>query len=376
MDALAQHDLRKTPLHALHVELGGKMVAFAGYDMPVNYPAGILKEHLHTRAAAGLFDVSHMGQRFLAGPDHATTARALEAITPGDFQSLAIGRMRYSLLLKDGGGIIDDLMVTRWPEDGKLGLVVNASRKEIDDEFIRARLPSNVKLVTAEDRALLALQGPAAEAVMARHCPKAVALSFMTATACEFDGLECTVSRSGYTGEDGFEISMRAEHAERFARALLAESEVWPIGLGARDSLRLEAGLCLYGHDIDETTNPIEANLTFAIGKRRKIEKDFPGAKQIIDALFDGTSCKRIGIRPDGRAPAREGTEITDGKSRVIGTITSGGFGPSINAPIAMGYVETNFANDGTEIGLLVRGKEMPARVAPMPFVPHRYKRT
>jgi len=376
MDALAQHDLRKTPLHALHVELGGKMVAFAGYDMPVNYPAGILKEHLHTRAAAGLFDVSHMGQRALVGPDHATTARALEAITPGDFQSLAIGRMRYSLLLKDGGGIIDDLMVTRWPEDGKLGLVVNASRKEIDDDFIRASLPANVKLVAANDRALLALQGHAAEAVMARHCPKAVALSFMTATACEFDGLECTVSRSGYTGEDGFEISIPAKNAERVARALLAEPEVLPIGLGARDSLRLEAGLCLYGHDIDETTNPIEANLTFAIGKRRKIEKDFPGAKQIIDALFDGTSRKRIGIRPDGRAPAREGTEITDGKSRVIGTITSGGFGPSINAPIAMGYVETQFANDGTEIGLLVRGKEMPARVAPMPFVPHRYKRT
>ena len=376
MDATAQHDLRKTPLHALHVELGGKMVAFAGYDMPVQFPAGILKEHLHTREKAGLFDVSHMGQRALIGPDHETVARALEAFTPGEFQNLGIGRMRYSLLLKNDGGIVDDLMVTRWPEDGKLGLVVNASRKEIDDDFIRARLPSNVKLVTADDRALLALQGPAAGAVMARHCAKASSLVFMTAAAAEFDGMECTISRSGYTGEDGFEISMRAKDAEAFARALLAEPEVQPIGLGARDSLRLEAGLCLYGHDIDETTNPIEANLTFAIGKRRKIEKDFPGAKQIINALFDGTKRKRVGIRPDGRAPAREGTEITDGKGRVIGTITSGGFGPSINAPIAMGYVETEFANDGTEIGLLVRGKEMPARVTPMPFVPHRYKRT
>lgn len=376
MDAHSQHEIRKTPLHALHVELGGKMVAFAGYDMPVQYPAGILKEHLHTREKAGLFDVSHMGQRTLVGPDHATVARALEAVTPGEFQNLGVARMRYSLLLKDDGGIIDDLMVTRWPEDGKLGLVVNASRKEIDDDFIRARLPSNVKLVAADDRALLALQGPAAGAVLARHCPNAASLVFMTATAAQFDGMECTISRSGYTGEDGFEISMRAQDAEKFARTLLAEPEVLPIGLGARDSLRLEAGLCLYGHDIDETTNPVEANLTWAIGKRRKIEKDFPGAKQIIDALFDGTKRKRIGIRPDGRAPAREGTEITDGKGRVIGHITSGGFGPSINAPIAMGYVETAFANDGTEIGLLVRGKEMPARVAPMPFVPHRYKRT
>jgi len=374
MDAIA-HDLRKTPLHALHVELGGKMVAFAGYDMPVNYPAGILKEHLHTRASAGLFDVSHMGQRTLTGPDHATVARSLEAITPGDFQSLGTGRMRYSLLLKSDGGIVDDLMVTRWPEDGKLGLVVNASRKEIDDDFIRARLPSNVKLVAADDRALLALQGPAAEAVMARHCPKAASLSFMTATAAEFDGMPCTISRSGYTGEDGFEISMRAGHAEAFARALLAEPEVLPIGLGARDSLRLEAGLCLYGHDIDETTNPVEANLTFAIGKRRKIEKDFPGAGKIIDALFDGAAKKRVGIRPDGKAPAREGTQITDGKTRVIGRITSGGFGPSVNAPIAMGYVETEFAGDGTQLGLMVRGQEMPARVAPMPFAPHRYKR-
>jgi aminomethyltransferase len=374
MNAIA-HDLRKTPLHALHVELGGKMVAFAGYDMPVNYPAGILKEHLHTRAAAGLFDVSHMGQRTLIGPDHATVARALEAITPGDFQSLGIGRMRYSLLLKNDGGIVDDLMVTRWPEDGRLGLVVNASRKEIDGDFIRARLPSNVKLAAADDRGLLALQGPAAEAVMARHCPKAVSLSFMTATATEFDGMGCTISRSGYTGEDGFEISMPAKHAEAFARALLAEPEVWPIGLGARDSLRLEAGLCLYGHDIDETTNPVEAGLTFAIGKRRKIEKDFPGAAKIIDALFDGVCRKRAGIRPEGRAPAREGTQITDGKGRVIGAITSGGFGPSVNAPVAMGYVETKFAGDGTQLGLIVRGQEMPARVAPMPFVPHRYKR-
>ncbi|HEY5239221.1 MAG TPA: glycine cleavage system aminomethyltransferase GcvT, partial [Rhizomicrobium sp.] len=246
--------LRRTPLHALHLELGGKMVPFAGYEMPVQYKAGVLKEHLHTRAAAGLFDVSHMGQRFLVGPDHATTAYALEQFTPGEFQSLGHGRMRYSLLLNADGGIVDDLMVTRSQsaaDDGALGIVVNASRKDVDDDFIRARLPANVKLVTADDRALLALQGPASEAVLARHCPKAAALSFMTATSAEFDGIDCAVSRSGYTGEDGFEISIADKHAERVARALLSEPEVLPIGLGARDSLRLEAGLCLYGHDMD-----------------------------------------------------------------------------------------------------------------------------
>ena len=370
--------LCRTPLHALHLELGGKMVPFAGYEMPVQYPAGILKEHLHTRAAAGLFDVSHMGQRFLVGPDHETTARALEAFTPGEFVSLGHGRMRYSLLLNGDGGIVDDLMVTRsqsTEDDGTLGLVVNASRKEVDDEFIRARLPKNVELVLRDDRALLALQGPASEAVLARHCSKAVSLSFMMATSTEFDGIDSSVSRSGYTGEDGYEISVSARYAERVARALLAEPEVLPIGLGARDSLRLEAGLCLYGHDVDETIDPVEANLAFAIGKRRKTEKDFPSAEKIVSALSNGAAKKRVGIRPLGQAPAREGTEIADKQGRIIGRITSGGFGPSLNAPVAMGYVEAQFSADGTEIDLLVRGRAMPARVSPMPFVPHRYKR-
>lgn len=370
--------LRNTPLHALHRELGGKMVAFAGYEMPVHYPAGILKEHLHTRDKAGLFDVSHMGQRFLVGPDHETAAAALEAITPGDFRSLGRGRMRYSLLLNGDGGIIDDLMVTRSPaaeDDGSLGLIVNASRKEIDDAFIRARLPSGVVLNAADDRALIALQGPAAGAVMERHCPKAAALVFMTAAKAEFDGIECKISRSGYTGEDGFELSMRAEHAVRFARALLAEPEVLPIGLGARDSLRLEAGLCLYGHDIDETTDPVTADLAWAIGKRRKIEKDFPAAGKIMSRLFEGAPLKRVGIRPDGKAPAREGTAISDKSGRILGHVTSGGFGPSVNAPVAMGYVEAGSAGDGTEVDLIVRGKPLPARIAPLPFVAHRYRR-
>jgi aminomethyltransferase len=371
-------DLKKTPLHGLHVALGGKMVGFAGYEMAVHYKAGILREHLHTRQKAGLFDVSHMGQRFLVGPNHKVTVATLERFTPGDFQSLSPGRMRYSLLLNANGGIVDDLMVTRprSPEDdGKLGLVINASRKQIDDEFIRNHLSGEVKLVAAEDRALLALQGPMAEAVLARHCPQARSLSFMTATSAEFDGMDCTISRSGYTGEDGYEISTLAQDAESIARALLDEPETLPIGLGARDSLRLEAGLCLYGHDIDETTNPIEANLTFTLGKRRKMEKNFPDAEKIIDELFNGAVRLRVGIRPDGKAPAREGTEIADKTGRVVGRITSGGFGPSLNAPIAMGYVETKYAGNDTELDLVVRGKPIPARVAPMPFVSHRYKR-
>lgn len=367
--------LKKTPLHALHLELGGKMVPFAGYEMPVQYPAGILKEHLHTRSAAGLFDVSHMGQRLLIGPSHTVTAAALEEFTPGDFQSLSIGRIRYTLLLNANGGIVDDLMVTRLPQDGTLAIVVNAARKDVDDDFIRARLPGGVKYIAGDDRALLALQGPAAEAVMSRHCPDAKALSFMMSAKTTFDGMDVSVSRSGYTGEDGYEISVQAIHAEKLARALLAEPEVLPVGLGARDSLRLEAGLCLYGHDIDETTNPIEAGLTFAIGKRRKMEKNFPAAEKIMDELFNGAVRLRVGIRPDGRAPAREGTEITDKTGRIVGRITSGGFSPTLNAPIAMGYVETKFAAEGAELDLMVRGKPNPARVVPMPFVPHRYKR-
>ena len=378
MTAIVPDDLRRTPLYALHCELGAKMVPFAGYEMPVQYPAGILKEHLHTRAHAGLFDVSHMGQRFLVGPDHATTSRALEVMTPGDFQGLGLGRQRYSMLLNDDGGIVDDMMVTRPvdpKDDGDLFLVVNAGRKAVDDVFIRERLPKNVRLVLAEDRALLALQGPAAEAALARHCSAASTLAFMAGTKAVFDGVPCHVSRSGYTGEDGYEISVPAEEAERVARALLAEPEVMPIGLGARDSLRLEAGLCLYGHDIDEATSPVEAGLTWAIGKRRKMPRDFPGAARIMFEMLEGQKRRRVGLRPTDKAPAREGAEIVDSNGQRIGIITSGGFGPSVGAPIAMGYVAATHAGDGTAVGLVVRGVTRAATVAPMPFAPHRYKR-
>ncbi|MBN9531982.1 MAG: glycine cleavage system aminomethyltransferase GcvT, partial [Alphaproteobacteria bacterium] len=257
-----------------------------------------------------------------------------------------------------------------------LYLVVNAATKESDFAYIAQKLTGVATLSPQTDRALFALQGPAAEAVLARHAPDAAALRFMHIRRMDVAGAPAIISRSGYTGEDGFEISLNAADADRVARLLLREAEVMPIGLGARDSLRLEAGLCLYGHDIDESTGPIEANLAFAIGKRRKIEKNFPAAEHIVDALFNGVPRKRIGIRPDGRAPAREGTEIADKNGRVIGRVTSGGFAPSLNVPVAMGYVESAFAGDGTEIDLLVRGKPVPAHVAPMPFVPHRYKRT
>jgi aminomethyltransferase len=355
------------------------MVPFAGYEMPVQYKNGILKEHLHTREAAGLFDVSHMGQRVLVGPDHATVARALEALTCGDFEALKPGRQRYSLLLNDDGGIVDDLMTTRplaEEEEGELLLVVNAARKDIDDEHIRRRLPHNVRLITEDARALLALQGPRAAEVMARHSPAAVRLSFMGSLRTTFDGIEIHVSRSGYTGEDGFEISVEADFAEPLARALLAEPAVQPIGLGARDSLRLEAGLCLYGHDIDETTSPVEAGLAWSIGKKRKLNRDFPGAARILGELHSGVRRQRVGLRPQDKAPAREGTSIEDASGRTIGVVTSGGFGPSVGAPVAMGYVAPSHAADGTELSLMVRGTARPARVAPMPFVPHRYKRS
>ncbi|MGQ0741749.1 MAG: glycine cleavage system aminomethyltransferase GcvT [Alphaproteobacteria bacterium] len=370
--------LRRTPLHALHLELGAKMVPFAGYDMPVQYPTGVLKEHLHTRASVGLFDVSHMGQGVLTGPSHEATAKALEALTPGDFLSLGVGRQRYTMLLNKDGGIIDDLMVARLPGRHEaifaFCVVFNASRKEIDSEQVRAHLPSGVQLHMADNRALLALQGPQAEAVMTRYCPDAAKLAFMGIAEVEFDGIQVGVSRSGYTGEDGFEISVRDPDAKRVVRALLAEPEVLPIGLGARDSLRLEAGLCLYGHDIDETTSPVEADLAWAIGKRRREEKNFPGVARIMSELASGPMRKRVGLRPLDRAPARDGTEIVkDG--RVIGHVTSGGFGPTVNAPIAMGYVEKQFAKEGMELELIVRGQPRPARVSAMPFVEHRYKR-
>jgi aminomethyltransferase len=375
---VAAEPLKRTPLYDLHVALGAKMVPFAGYEMPVQYPLGILKEHLHTRAAAGLFDVSHMGQAFLIGPDHATTAAALETLVPADILSLKPGQQRYTQLLNDDGGIIDDLMVTRPAsagDDGKLFLVFNASRKEVDYAHIASRLPAGVKLQPMPERALLAVQGPAAARIVADLCPLAARLGFMSATGARIGGFDCHVSRSGYTGEDGFEISVAAEHAAALWDMLLRSDALKPIGLGARDSLRLEAGLCLYGHDIDETTSPIEAALAWSIQKRRRAEGGFPGTARILDELANGPKRKRVGLRPDGKAPAREGTEILALLGERLGTVTSGGFGPSVNGPIAMGYVLADYAGAGTPVNLMVRGKALSAAVAPMPFVPHRYAR-
>ncbi|MFN4090181.1 MAG: glycine cleavage system aminomethyltransferase GcvT [Alphaproteobacteria bacterium] len=361
--------LRTTPLDALHRELGGKMVPFAGYAMPVQYPAGIIKEHLHTRAAASLFDVSHMGQVRLAG---AAAAAALEALVPGDLQALAPLRMRYTMFTNDAGGILDDLMVTRL-EDG-LFVVVNAGCKEADLAHMRAGLPSDVPLAYLEDHALLALQGPAAVEVMARLAGEAVrAMPFMGAAGLRLSGFACFVTRSGYTGEDGFEISVPARDAEALARGLLAEPEVEPAGLGARDSLRLEAGLCLYGHDIDATTTPIEAGLAWTISRRRREAGGFPGDAAIRTQLVGGVARRRVGIRPEGRVVAREHTPIVDAGGAPVGEVTSGGFGPSAGGPVGMGYVQTDMARAGTAVSLLVRGAPRPAEVAAMPFVPHGY---
>lgn len=368
--ASAPADLRRTPLHALHLEAGARLVPFAGYAMPVQYPAGILAEHRHTRSQAGLFDVSHMGQLRLIGSD---AAAALERLVPGDMLGLKPGRMRYSLFTSESGGILDDLMAIR-RADG-LFLVVNAARKVHDLAYLRASLPGRVAVEALEEHALLALQGPAAAAVMARFVPETGDLTFLSACDADLAGTPCLISRSGYTGEDGFEVSLPADRAEGVARLLLAEPEVELAGLGARDSLRLEAGLCLYGHDIDETTTPIEADLAWTIGKRRKMNRDFPGAGPIMAQLFEGAPRKRVGIRPEGRAPARENTSVLDEEGRRIGRVTSGTFGPSVNGPIAMGYVATGHAADGTALGFLVRNRPIAARVAPLPFVPHRYVR-
>jgi len=360
--------LLRTPLHALHVALGAKMVPFAGYDMPVQYPQGILGEHQHCRAQAGLFDVSHMGQVKLTGPD---VAKALEALVPGDLQALKPGEMRYTLFTNARGGILDDLIVTHAGDH--LFVVVNAACKLQDVAHMKAKLPASIKVEELTDRALLALQGPAAATVMARFAPEAVKLRFMTAAPMTIQGVPCFVTRSGYTGEDGFEISVPNDKAEALAKALLAEPEVKPIGLGARDTLRLEAGLCLYGHDIDETTTPIEAGLAWAIGKRRREEGGFPGADMILAHLKGGAPRRRVGLRPEGRAPARDHTEIHDDGERRLGEITSGGFGPTVGGPIAMGYVESAYAKPGTMVNLIVRGTARPAQVVAMPFHPTRY---
>ena len=371
--------LNTTPLDAWHRRLGARMVEFAGYAMPVQYAfsgeletrcrGGVLAEHLHCRQKAALFDVSHMGQATLTG---ATAAAVLERLVPGDMLGLKPGRQRYTLLTNEAGGIRDDLMVANLGNE-RLFLVVNASRKEDDFTHIAANLPSGVQLSIAEDRALLALQGPEAVRVLSGLAPEAGQLRFMAVARLLLGGIECLVSRSGYTGEDGFEISVPADRAEALADLLLHDGAVVPAGLGARDSLRLEAGLCLYGNDIDELTSPVEAGLTWTIGKRRRMEWNFPGAAVIRDQLDNGAPRLRVGIRPEGRAPARAQTEIVAADGTEAGFITSGGFGPSLNAPVAMGYVRKDLSGDGTSLHLIVRGKPLPASVAPLPFVPHHY---
>jgi aminomethyltransferase len=379
--AHSDEPLLQTPLHAEHVALGARMVPFAGYDMPVQYPTGILTEHNWTREHAGLFDVSHMGQMFIIAEDkkHETAAKALEALIPADIVNLKPFQQRYSQLLSQDGGILDDLMVTRVGipnHEGWLYLVVNASMKDADLAHIKARMPEGITVRWATvPMALLALQGPSAEKVMAELCPEAAALPFMMSIVAQIGGIHCQISRSGYTGEDGFEISVWAEHAPTLWRTLLNHPEVKPIGLGARDSLRLEAGLCLYGHDIDTTTSPIEAGLIWSIQKRRREEGGFPGADRIQREIKEGPARVRVGIRPEGRAPAREGAIITTPDGREVGIVTSGGFGPTVNGPVAMGYVSKDVSAVGTDLHLVVRGKPLPAKVAAMPFAPHRYKR-
>jgi aminomethyltransferase len=379
-EAPSDQPLLKTPLHHAHVAAGGKMVGFAGYDMPVQYPMGIMGEHNWTRENAGLFDVSHMGQAYLIAADgaHDTVARALEKLIPADIVNLAPGQQRYSQLLSDEGGILDDLMVTRHADPANAGaliLVVNAACKDQDYAHMAARLPEGVVLKPRPDQALLALQGPKAALALAIHAPEVMEMPFMSARDVMIEGVHAYVSRSGYTGEDGYEISIKASEAGRIWGALLADDRVKPIGLGARDSLRLEGGLCLYGHDIDATTSPVEGALTWSIQKRRRDEGGFPGAARIQKELREGVKRLRVGIQPEGRQPAREGTEIfKDG--RKIGVVTSGGFGPSVNGPVGMGYVETAFAAPGTDLTLVVRGRELPAKVAKLPFVPNRFHRT
>jgi aminomethyltransferase len=376
-----QPPLKRTPLHALHVARGGKLVPFAGYEMPVQYATGVMKEHLHTRAAAGLFDVSHMGQIALHAKSGQVedAATALERLVPQDIIGVAPGRQRYAQFTNETGCILDDLMIANF--GSHLFLVVNAACKADDEAHLRAHLSDACVIEPLQDRALIALQGPKAESVLARLCAEAPAMRFMDAGPHRVDGIDCFVSRSGYTGEDGFEISVPADRAEALATALLACDDVLPIGLGARDSLRLEAGLCLYGHDIDTTTTPVEGALQWSIQKIRRNggarAGGFPGADLILAQLERGAPRRRVGLRPEGRAPVREAAPLfADATSnQQIGAVTSGGFGPSIGAPVAMGYLPASQATDGGTVFAELRGQRLPLRIVPMPFIPNTYKR-
>ena len=361
---------RRTPLHAVHEERGARMVDFAGWALPVHYPAGIMAEHRQCRDAASLFDVSHMGQVLVHG-EHA--AQAFEALVPGNLTGLGEGSLRYTVLTNAQGGVLDDLIVGRIA--GGLSVVVNAACREADLAHLRAALEPAHRVEELSERALLALQGPAAAAVIARLAPAVAELRFMQSAEADIGGRHCRIARSGYTGEDGFEISVAADDAAALARLLLDQAEVEPAGLGARDSLRLEAGLCLYGHELSPEITPIEAGLAWTIGKRRREQGGFPGAETILRQLREGPARKLVGIRPDGRTPARENTEIQDTGGRPIGFVTSGGFGPTVGGPIALGYVAAAHAAPGTPLTLIVRDRPHPAHVAKTPFVPHRYAR-
>jgi aminomethyltransferase len=372
---------KRTPLHALHLSLGAKMVPFAGYEMPVQFATGVLREHQHTRASAGLFDVSHMGQIALRARSGAAedAARALERLVPQDMVAVAPGRQRYAQFTNASGGILDDLMVANFAE--YLFLVVNAACKEADEAHLRQHLSDTCLIEPLPDRALLALQGPKAEQVLAKFCAETPGMRFMDAGPRQVAGFDCFVSRSGYTGEDGFEISVPAEHAEALARLLLVGGEVLPIGLGARDSLRLEAGLCLYGHDIDTSTTPVEAALEWSIQKSRRNggarAGGFFGADAILAQLDNGAPRRRVGLKPEGRAPVREGAALfaDHASTEQIGKVTSGGFGPSLNAPVAMGYLPKSLSAAGTQVFAEVRGQRLPLKVAATPFVQNTYKR-
>ena len=376
MSATATSVLRSTPLHALHLELGARMVPFAGYSMPVQYPAGLMAEHLHTRQAAGLFDLSHMGQLRLEGPD---AAKAFESLMPVDVLGLAPGKQRYGLLLTDEGTVIDDLMFVNRGQD--LFVIVNGACKEGDIAHLQQRIGSRCQVIPMPERGLLALQGPKAVDALQRVVPGVDKLVFMTGAAYDWQGADLFITRSGYTGEDGFEISVPADRAEAFARTLLAQPEVLPIGLGARNSLRLEAGLCLYGNDIDTTTTPVEAGLNWAMQKVRRTGGDraggFPGADKVL-AQLDGrepVARKRVGLIALERVPVREHTELQDASGRKVGEVTSGLLGPTIDKPVAMAYVAPEHAAPGTRLNAIVRGKPVPMEVSPMPFVPQRYHR-
>ncbi|ANW01333.1 glycine cleavage system aminomethyltransferase GcvT [Bradyrhizobium icense] len=373
--------LKRTPFHALHVARGGKMVAFAGYEMPVQFPAGVLREHLHTRSAAGLFDVSHMGQLTLRAKTGKVedAALALERLVPQDILAVAPGRQRYAQFTNNDGGILDDLMVANFGDH--LFLVVNAACKAEDEAHLRAHLSDTCIIDSLSQRGLIALQGPKAESVLAKLGADVAAMRFMDTGPRKIGAFDCFVSRSGYTGEDGFEISVPAEQAEALVSLLLDNPDVLPIGLGARDSLRLEAGLCLYGHDLDTTTTPVEGALEWSVQKSRRSggarAGGFPGAEKILSQFEKGASRRRVGLRAQGRAPVREGAVLfaDSASSEPVGNVTSGGFGPSLNAPVAMGYLPTALAANGAQVFAEVRGQRLPLQVAAMPFVPNTYKR-